>query len=88
MPILGAVFRLAAVAADLAAIGESVAESLASPAIYSNTLLLTQSTTVTVDHDPNDFQFVITSYSIHYTKLYDVRAVRAIRPASSLLSVR
>ena len=68
---LGLAFRIIAVLADLAAIVESVAEVLASPAIFINQLCLTMTTTVTVSKDPADFQFPATARNYEVRLVYD-----------------
>ena len=68
---LAIVFRIIAVAADVAMIAESVGEVLASPAIFINQLCLTQTTTVTISHDPDDFQFPATARKYEVTLTYD-----------------
>lgn len=68
---LGIAFRLIAVAADLASIGQSVGEVLANPAIFINQLTLTMTTTVTIDHDPDDFQFPATARNYEVILTYD-----------------
>lgn len=77
---IGMAFKVIAIAANLAAIAESVGESLASPAIFVNTLCLTQTTMVTVEHDPNDFQFPATARNYEIILTYDGSSV--IRKAS------
>jgi len=72
---IGMIFKGIAIAANLAAIAESVGESLASPALFINTICLTQTTTVTVDHDPDDFQFPATSRAYRIILTYDGSSV-------------
>ncbi len=71
----GLAFKLIAIGANLAALAESVAESLASPAIFINTICLTQTTTVTVNHDPNDFRFPATARNYEIILTYDGSSV-------------
>ena len=68
---LGIVFRVIAVLADLATIFQTVGEVLASPAIFINQLTLTQTTTVTISHDPDDFQFPSTARNYEVRLVYD-----------------
>jgi hypothetical protein len=68
---LAIAFRIIAVAADVAMIAESVGEVLASPALFINQLTLTQTTTVTISHDPQDFQFPATARNYEVTLTYD-----------------
>ncbi len=72
----GLVFKLIAIAANLAALTESIAESLASPAIFTNEIKLTQTTTVTISHDDNDFQFPATARNYEVVLTYDGSSVQ------------
>jgi hypothetical protein len=54
---LGLVFTAAAVAADVATLAQTVAEVLASPAVFTNTLSLRMSTRVRIFKDPNNATF-------------------------------
>lgn len=68
---VGIAFWIIAAASDLATIGESVGEVLANPAIFINELNLSQTTTITINHDPNDFQFPATARNYEVTLTYD-----------------
>ena len=68
---VGVIFRLVAVAADLATLLESVFEVLCNPALFINTLTLTMTTTVTISHDPDDFQFPATARNYEVILTYD-----------------
>lgn len=68
---LGAIFRAIAVAADVATIAESVGEVLTNPALFINQLTLTMTTTVTINRDPNDFQFPATARTFEVILTYD-----------------
>lgn len=68
---IGLALRLVAIAADVATIAQSVGEVLANPAIFHNTLSLTMTTTVTISHDPNDFQFPAEARNYEVTLTYD-----------------
>lgn len=68
---IGLAMRAVAVAADVATIGQSVFEVLANPALFTNQLTLTMTTTVTISHDPNDFQFPATARNYIVTLTYD-----------------
>lgn len=57
IPGVDIAFKVLATAADLAAIAVSVGESLASPAITTNTVSLKMASTVRISRDPRDFQF-------------------------------
>jgi len=81
---IGMVFKVIAIGSNLAAIAESVGESLASPAIFINTICLTQTTTVTIDHDPDDFQFPATARNYEIILTYDGSSV--IRKATGTIS--
>lgn len=81
---LGVIFRLIAVAADVATIGETVGEVLANPALFSNQLTLAQSTTVTISHDPNDFQFPATARYYEVTLVYDAVSALAYKQSGSI----
>ncbi len=78
----GLAFKLIAIGANLAALAESVGESLASPAIFKNTINLTQTTTVTIDHDPDDFQFPATARGYQIELTYDGSSVTRKRTGS------
>ena len=65
------IFRAIAVVADVAMIAQTVGEVLASPALFINQLSLTQTTTVTISHDMNDFQFPATARKYEVTLTYD-----------------
>jgi hypothetical protein len=65
------IFRAIAVVADLAMIAQTVGEVLASPALFINELCLTQTTTVTISHDMNDFQFPSTARKYEVILTYD-----------------
>src|SRR6185369_10461507 len=54
---LGLAFTSLAVAADVATLGQTVAEVLASPAVFTNTLSARMSTQVTISRDPNNATF-------------------------------
>jgi hypothetical protein len=71
----GLAFKLIAIGANLAALAESIGESLASPAIFINTICLTQTTTVTVNHDPEDFRFPATARNYEIILTYDGSSV-------------
>ena len=64
-------FRAIAVLADVAMIAQTVGEVLASPALFINELCLTQTTTVTISHDKDDFQFPATARKYEVTLTYD-----------------
>lgn len=68
---LGLAFRLIAVAADVATIGQSVGEVLANPALFRNELTLTMNTTVIINRDPADFEFPATARQYEVTLSYD-----------------
>jgi len=68
---VGLALRLVSIAADAAAIAESVVEVLASPAIFINQLCLTMTTTVTIKPDPLDFRFPATARNYEVTLTYD-----------------
>ncbi|MDX2167714.1 MAG: hypothetical protein SF182_11645 [Deltaproteobacteria bacterium] len=68
---LGVIFRLIAVAADVATIAETVVEVLASPALFTNQLTLTMNTMVIINHDPDDFQFPATARNYEVRLTYD-----------------
>ena len=68
---LGLVFRLITLAANLSALAQSIGEVLSSPAIFTNTIRLTQTTTVTINHDPNDFRFPATARTWEMRLTYD-----------------
>jgi hypothetical protein len=68
---IGLVLQIIAVLADLATIIQSVAEVLSNPAIFINKLSLSQTTTVTVSHDMNDFQFPATARNYEVRLVYD-----------------
>ena len=72
---LGMVFKAIAAAANLAAIGQTLGEVLSSPALFANKISLTQTTTVTVDHDPDDFQFPATARNYQIVLTYDGSSV-------------
>ena len=65
------IFRAIAVLADVAMIAQTVGEVLASPALFINELSLTQTTTVTISHDMNDFQFPATARKYEVILTYD-----------------
>jgi hypothetical protein len=67
----GLALRAFAVIVDLATIAQSVGEVLASPAIFINTVGLTQTTTVTFSHDPDDFRFPATARHYEVALAYD-----------------
>ena len=68
---LALAFRVIAVLADVAAIAQSVGESLASPAIFINQLCLTMTTTVTISKDSMDFEFPSAARNYEVTLTYD-----------------
>jgi hypothetical protein len=68
---LGLFFRAVSVLADVAMIAQTVGEVLASPALFMNQLSLTQTTTVTISHDKDDFQFPATARKYEVTLTYD-----------------
>jgi hypothetical protein len=55
--LVGLAVKVISVAADLAALGETVGEVLTNPAVFENKLTLTRDLTVSILKDPNDFQF-------------------------------
>lgn len=65
------IFRAIAVLADVAMIAQTVGEVLASPAIFINELCLTQTTTVSIGHDMEDFQFPATARKYEVILTYD-----------------
>jgi hypothetical protein len=81
---LGVIFRLIAVAADVATIGETVGEVLANPALFSNQLTLTMNTTVTLSHDPNDFQFPAEARTYEVRLVYDSISALAYKQSGSI----
>lgn len=68
---VGLVFRLIAVAADLATLMESAFEVLCNPALFVNTLTLTMTTKVTISHDPDDFEFPSKASNYEVILTYD-----------------
>ena len=54
VPIIGTVVKIISVAADVAALSETVFEVLLNPALFDNTVSLSMSSTVTISHDPTD----------------------------------
>ncbi len=60
-----------AAAATAVEIIETVSEVLASPALFTNTLSLVMTTTVRVEHDPNDFRFPARARHYEVTLVYD-----------------
>lgn len=68
---LGMAFKAAAVAADVATLGQTVAEVLASPAVFSNTLSLQMQTRVTINKDPDNATFPARARHYEVTLTYD-----------------
>jgi hypothetical protein len=68
---LGVAFRVMAAGANVASLSGSISEVLACPAIFTNTVRLTQTTTVTLHHDPDDFQFPATARHYKVVLEYD-----------------
>ncbi len=73
------IFRAIAVVADVAMIAQTVGEVLASPALFINQLTLTQTTTVTISHDMDDFQFPATARKYEVILTYDTASKVAHR---------
>lgn len=68
---IGMAFKAAALAADVATLGQTVAEVLSSPAVFTNTLSLTMKTTVTVFKDPDNSTFPARARRCEVTLTYD-----------------
>ncbi len=68
---VGIAFWIIAAASDLATIAESVGEVLANPPIFINELNLSQTTTVTINRDPRDFEFPAEARHYEVTLTYD-----------------
>lgn len=68
---VGVALRLISFVADTLTIAQSVMEVLANPALFTNQLSLTMTTTVTINHDPDDFQFPATARNYEVTLTYD-----------------
>ena len=70
------VMKVISVLADLALIGTTLGEVLASPAIFANTISLTMDTTVIIHKDPNDFQFPARARTFWVTATYSGKLTR------------
>jgi hypothetical protein len=57
VPIVGWIFKIAEIAATLAAIAVTVGEVLASQALTTNDITIGFDAQVDIEHDPNDFRF-------------------------------
>ncbi|MDX2166116.1 MAG: hypothetical protein SF182_03610 [Deltaproteobacteria bacterium] len=68
---IGMAFKAAALAADVATLGQTVAEVLSSPAVFTNTLSLRMTTTVTVLKDPDNSTFPARARFYEVTLTYD-----------------
>jgi len=85
---LGVALKAVAVLADVATIAQSVAEVLSSPAIFTNTLSVQMSTTVTVTKDPNNFTFPARARTYTVTLTYDQASKLAHKVSGEIESGR
>src|SRR5215470_12940433 len=81
---LALIFRAVAVLADVAMIAQTVGEVLASPALFINALNLTQTTTVTISHDKDDFQFPATARKYEVILTYDTASTVAHKQCGTI----
>ncbi len=84
LPIVGIASRIIAAAADLAAIGQTVGEAATNPAVFTNTLSLTMTTTVTIRKDPDDFQFPARARQYEVVLTYDQASKVAHRMSGAI----
>jgi hypothetical protein len=71
IPIAGWVVKAARVAAAASEIGQTVSEVTSGPALFENMIELAMNTTVTIHHDPNNFQFPATATHYVLKATYD-----------------
>jgi hypothetical protein len=69
-PFLGPALQIISIIATAAALAQTISEVLLNPALFDNTLSLTMDTTVTINHDPNDFQFPARARQYKVTATY------------------
>lgn len=71
MPWVGVVLKAIGIAASVAALAQTLSETLMNPALFYNDITLTMDTTVTISHDPHDFQFPAQARHYSLTATYD-----------------
>jgi hypothetical protein len=74
VPIVGTALQIVSIAADLAAILQTIVEVTTSAAIFTNTISLTMTTTLTINKDPDDFRFPARATKYRVTATYDNQA--------------
>jgi hypothetical protein len=81
---LGLAFTGAAVAADVATLAQTVAEVLSSPALFTNTLSLRMTTTITILKDPDNSTFPARAKLYEVTLTYDEASKVAHKRSNSI----
>ena len=71
VPILGPGLKILAFLATAAAIGQTVGEVVANPALFDNEISLTMDAVVTISRDPNDPRFPAQARTFSLTATYD-----------------
>jgi hypothetical protein len=81
VPWVGPLLKGLGIVASVAALAQSLVETLANPALFYNDITLTMDTTVTISHDPSDFQFPARARSYAVVAHYDQAVARVARGA-------
>ena len=71
IPVIGAILQAVAAAGIIASLAETIAEVCRSPKIYQYTLTFTHNITVTIKHDPDDYEFPATATHYHLKAFFD-----------------
>jgi hypothetical protein len=70
-PFIGIGTRILSSAANLSDLIQTTSEVLSSPALFTNTLSLTMTTTIVIEKDPDDFRFPARARRFEVTLTYD-----------------
>lgn len=80
IPFVGWALKLLSISATLGALAETTAEVLSSPWVIKNSATATQKMRITIDHDPDDYQFPATAKTYKIIIKWGDAADRTIGP--------
>ena len=78
IPFIGWAVRVLSMIGGIAQLAQTTGEILSSPPVLENTVCISMSTTITVQHDPRDFAFPATARKYIVRGIYDGTLVREV----------